>query len=109
MRAQKPGNIAEEYIRSLHELANTWDFSAAKDENIHDSLVIGIQDQNLSEKLQLLPDLTLRNAVHLVKQDSLKKSVDMSVNRLVTLVLKSVRWPHLVCFVSLCNVPDVYG
>lgn len=68
MRAQKPGEMAEEYIRSLHELANTCDFGAAKDENIRDRLVIGILDRKPSQKLQLMPDLTLRNAVELVRQ-----------------------------------------
>ncbi len=60
--------MAEEYIRSLHELANTCDFGAAKDGNIRDRLVIGILDCKLSERLQLLPDLTLRNAIDLVRQ-----------------------------------------
>ncbi|KAI7800957.1 hypothetical protein IRJ41_017925 [Triplophysa rosa] len=60
--------MAEEYIRSLHELANTCDFGAAKDENIRDRLVIGILDRKLSEKLQLMPDLRLRNSIELVRQ-----------------------------------------
>ncbi len=52
MRVQKPGEMAEEYIRSLHKLANTYDFGAAKDENIRYRLVIGILDRMLSEKLK---------------------------------------------------------
>lgn len=68
MRVQRPGEMAEEYIRSLHELANTCDFGAAKDENIRDWLMIGILDRKLSEKLQLMPDLTLRNTIELVRQ-----------------------------------------
>lgn len=63
MRVQRPGEMAEEYIRSLHELASTCDFGAAKDENIRDRLVIGILDRKLSEKLQLMPDLTLNHAI----------------------------------------------
>ncbi|XP_060723274.1 uncharacterized protein K02A2.6-like [Tachysurus vachellii] len=68
MRVQRPGEMAEEYIRSLHELASTCDFGAAKDENIRDRLVIGILDRKLSEKLQLMPDLTLNHAIELVRQ-----------------------------------------
>lgn len=67
-RTQKPGETAEEYIRSLHDLADTCAFADAKNENICDTLVIGILDKELSEKLQLMPDLTLNKAVELVRQ-----------------------------------------
>ena len=68
LHSEKPGETAEEYIRSLHELADTCDFGRAKDGNIRDRLVIGITDKKLSEKLQLMLDLTLIKAVELVRQ-----------------------------------------
>ena len=34
--SQKPGETAEEYMHSLHELADTCDFGRAKDGNIRD-------------------------------------------------------------------------
>lgn len=68
LRVQKPGESAEEYIRSLHELAQTCAFANVKDENIRDRLVVGIIDKELSEKMQLMPKLTLSTAVELVRQ-----------------------------------------
>lgn len=68
LRSQKRGESAEEYIRSLYELAETCQFGQAKIENIRDKLVIGILDKELSEKLQLTADLTLEKAVQTVRQ-----------------------------------------
>lgn len=65
---QRTGETAEEYIRTLHELADTCAFGEVKEENIRDRLVIGILDKELSEKLQMMPDLTLSKAVELVRQ-----------------------------------------
>jgi len=64
-RAQKQGESAEEYIRTLYKLAETCQFGTAKIENIR---VIGILDKELSEKLQLTADLTLDRAVEIVRQ-----------------------------------------
>lgn len=68
LRAQKQGESAEEYIRTLYELAETCRFGTVKLENIRDKLVIGILDKELSEKLQLTADLTLERAVEMVRQ-----------------------------------------
>ncbi|CAL9695394.1 unnamed protein product [Knipowitschia caucasica] len=67
-RTQRSGETAEEYIRTLHELADTCDFGRVKEENIRDRLVIGILDKEMSEKLQMISDLTLSKAVELVRQ-----------------------------------------
>uniref|UniRef100_A0AAV2L1E9 L1 transposable element RRM domain-containing protein n=1 Tax=Knipowitschia caucasica TaxID=637954 RepID=A0AAV2L1E9_KNICA len=67
-RTQRTGETAEGYIRTLHELADTCAFGEVKEENIRDRLVIGILDKDLSEKLQMMPDLTLNRAVELVRQ-----------------------------------------
>jgi len=42
---QKSGETAEEYIRNLHELAETCAFDNAKQENIRDRLVVGMLDE----------------------------------------------------------------
>lgn len=72
---QKDQEMVEEYIRSLHELANTCAFADAKEENICDRLVIGIIDKSLSEKLQLMPDLMLNKAVELVRTEQIMHHV----------------------------------
>jgi len=51
---------AEQFIMILHRLANNCEFGELKSEMIHDRLVIGIRDKNLSKRLQLEPDLTLQ-------------------------------------------------
>ncbi len=43
-------------------------YDAIKEEMIRDRLVVGIQDQSLSERLQMEPDLTLEKAKKLVRQ-----------------------------------------
>lgn len=65
---QRPGENAKEYITMLHELADTFDFGCVKEEIICDRLGIGILDKELSEKLQMKPDLTLAKAVELVRK-----------------------------------------
>lgn len=62
-----PGETAEEYIRCLHKLSDSCAFDAVRKENIRDRLVIGTMDKELSEKLQLMLDLTLDKAVELVR------------------------------------------
>lgn len=66
--SQKPGETVKEYIRSLHDLANTCAFPNVKNEHILDKLVIEILNKELSEKLQLMPNLVLNKAVELVRQ-----------------------------------------
>ena len=53
LRARKQGESAEEYIRTLFELAKTCQFGPAKIENIRDKLVVGILEKGMSVKLQL--------------------------------------------------------
>lgn len=66
-RDQRAGENVEQYVRSLYELAEHADFPE-KEETIRDRLVLGLNDQELSEKLQLETDLTLRKAITLARQ-----------------------------------------
>ncbi|CAL9685243.1 unnamed protein product [Knipowitschia caucasica] len=67
-RQQKPGEMAETFIRALHELSENCEFGDKKNEHIRDKLVVGIRDKDLSRKLQLTSDLTLEKAVLMVRQ-----------------------------------------
>lgn len=60
---QAPGESAEEYIMALYKLAEDCNYSDMKSEMIRDRLVVGIRDMNLSERLQLHPDLKAKKAV----------------------------------------------
>ena len=50
---------AEEFITSLHCLAEHCNFGALKEEIIRDRIVVGVKDATLSEKMQLESTLTL--------------------------------------------------
>lgn len=67
-RAQKPGEMAETFIRALYELSENCDFGDKKNEHIRDRLVVGIRDRGLSKRLQLMPTLTLETAVQMIRQ-----------------------------------------
>ncbi len=72
-RSQKTGESIESFVRSLYEMAEHCNF-AAKDEEIRDRLVVGIQDKDLSQKLQLKATLTLNHAVEMARQSELVKA-----------------------------------
>lgn len=77
---QNPAKPTEEYIRSLHELADTCALDTAKNKNVRDRLVIGILEKELSEELQLMPDLMLDKAVELVRQsEQVKEDISEQV------------------------------
>ena len=72
-RDQKQGESIEQYVRCLHELAEHTAF-ADKQDTIRDRLVLGVLDRDLSEKLQLKENLTLKDAVTLARQHERVKS-----------------------------------
>ena len=72
-RRQKSGESAEQYIRSLHELADNCQFEGNKEEQIRDAIVIGIKDRELSERMQLKEELTLQMAVTMARQSEMVK------------------------------------
>ena len=71
-RSQREDQSVEEYVRSLLELSEHAQF-AEKEETIRNRFVLGVQDQELSQKLQLESSLTLDKAVTIAKQHKLVK------------------------------------
>ena len=71
-RSQSQSETIEQYVRALHELAEHTDFEN-KDESIRDRLVLGITDRELSQKLQLMKDLTLQTAIEEARHYELVK------------------------------------
>ena len=59
VRIQNDGEPVEAFISDLHCLAEHCEFGTLKDQLIRDRIVVGLRDKQLSEKLQLDPDLTL--------------------------------------------------
>lgn len=73
-RSQRHGESVEAFVRHLYELAEYCDFGATKDEQIRDRIVIGLVDMEVSQKLQLEPDLTLEKAINMARQSELIKA-----------------------------------
>ena len=61
-RSQNNGKTVETFVRSLYDIVEHCEFPDKK-EQICDRLVIGILHRELSQKLQLTPELTLEKAV----------------------------------------------
>ena len=72
-RNQLDSETIEQYVRALYELAAHCDFRD-KDETIRDRIVLGIKDQDVSQKLQLEPELTLKQAIDTARHYELVKS-----------------------------------
>jgi len=76
-RVQRPGELAETFIRALYDLSEHCEFGQCRDENIRDRIVVGIQDKEQSRKLQLMSDLTLAQTIQSVRQS---ETVNMQVS-----------------------------
>ena len=64
----------EDFITDLHCLAEHCDFGTLKDQIIRDRIVVGLKNKQLSEKLQLDPDLMLKKAMSRAKKSKKKSS-----------------------------------
>ena len=73
-RVQLSGESVEAFVRQLYELAENCDFGAQKDEQMRDRIVIGIRDKQVSQKLQMKSDLTLRTAIEMARHCELIKT-----------------------------------
>ena len=67
-RSQRAGESVDSFITDLYGLARYCNFGALKEELIRDRIVVGLQNRELSEKLQLDTNLTLEEATNLARQ-----------------------------------------
>ena len=67
-RNQRAGESVDSFITDLYGLARHCNFGTLKEELIRDRIVVGLQNRELSEKLQLDPNLTLEKATNLARQ-----------------------------------------
>ncbi len=68
-RKQEADESSESFITALHKLAETCEFGNLRGELIRDRIVVGINNDRLSEKLQMDKDLTLEKTITLVRQN----------------------------------------
>ncbi|UYV78066.1 hypothetical protein LAZ67_15003345 [Cordylochernes scorpioides] len=66
--SQSEGESLQDYIRDLFVLAERCSYGELKEELIRDRLVVGVRNLASSEKLQLIPDLTMDKAIEIAKQ-----------------------------------------
>ena len=67
-RNQLEGETAEQYIMELYRMSERCNYGSLTEELMRDSLVVGIRDIKLSERLQLDSELTLVKAKRMVRQ-----------------------------------------
>ena len=63
MRKQQAGESVDAFVTALHTLPEHCEYGTFKEQLIRDRVVVGLLDADLSERLQLLPDLDFTTAV----------------------------------------------
>ena len=94
-QVQRPVEPVEAFIRSLYELAQYCEFGGTKDEQIRDKIVIGISDLEVSEKLQLEPELSLEKAIQIICQSEQIKQQNVSLRAYSECVVDAMRQGRL--------------
>ena len=67
-RCQEDGEPVDKFITSLYTLASKCEYGELNDDLIRDRIVVGIQNQALSEKMQLDEKLTLEKAAKMTRE-----------------------------------------
>jgi NTP pyrophosphatase (non-canonical NTP hydrolase) len=93
-RTQLQGETAEQYIMALYKLAEDCNYGELKSEVIRDRLVVGIHDANLSERLQLDPNLTLETAKKAIRQREAVKEQQKELSTSTATCINEVHSNH---------------
>ena len=72
-RYQRAGEKIDSFIQDLHRLADDCEYEGLKEQLIRDRIVAGVSDDDLSDKLQSLADLTLDVAIRQARQAESRK------------------------------------
>ena len=84
-RSQQAEESVKEFLRSLRELAATCDFCDREEESIRDRIVLGLQDSDVSQKLQLEAELDLKSAVDTAHHYEFVKTIKTLITTAPTL------------------------
>ena len=72
-RSQQPGEPIDTFIQDLYRMSEYCEYGTLKDSLIRDRIVVGVVDDNLSDRLQARDDLTLAKAVEMAQQAESRK------------------------------------
>ena len=67
-RRQEADESVDEFVTALYRLVEHCDYGTLKDEMVRDRIVVGIRDEQLSERMQLDAHLSLKTAVDQIRQ-----------------------------------------
>lgn len=67
-RVQLEQESVVDFVKDLHSLSEPCQYGELKEEFIRDRIVVGLKDRKTSERLQLMSDLKLEDAVRLARQ-----------------------------------------
>ena len=82
-RKPEDSENVENFVSSLYTLSEHCGYNDLREEMIRDRIVVGIKDANLSVKMQLDPDLTLKKATYMARQsESVRKQQSLVRNDL---------------------------
>ena len=82
-RKQEDSENVGNFVTSLYTLSEHCGYNDLREEMIRDWIVVGIKDANLSVKMQLDPDLTLKKATDMARQsESVRKQQSLVRNDL---------------------------
>ncbi|UYV60928.1 hypothetical protein LAZ67_1002859 [Cordylochernes scorpioides] len=80
-RIQEDREPVDEFITSLHKLADSCEFEGLHEQLIRDRIVVGVSDKALSERMQLDSELTLEKAVKMVRQQEAVRQQQVDLQR----------------------------
>ena len=91
-RKQEDSENVENFVTSLYTLSEHCGYHDLREEMIRDRIVVGIKDANLSVKMQLDPDLTLKKATDMARQsESVRKQQSLVRNDLCDSTVDAVK------------------
>ena len=105
-RRQTPGESVDQFATALHTLAEHCDFKTLKDEMIRDRLVVGLLYADLSERLQLEHNLTLKTAVMKARQSEAVKEQQATVCSEATGARRNEAWAAEDTVANECSAAD---
>ena len=83
-RLQQQGETVDSFLTALHSLAEHCEYGTLRNQMIRDSLVVGLLDANLSERLQLEADLKLEDVIARARNSEVVKGQQATVRSTAT-------------------------